>query len=107
MDEIAIISGPNGAGKTTAAQLLVPQGLEIREFVDADEIARGLSPFNPEHATLVAGRLMLERIFLSIFDQWRRLASGNPAAGVNRLFTFEPSTSTYLTNRTRTRAPEV
>ena len=62
MDEIVIIGGPNGAGKTTAAQLLVPQGLEISEFVNADEIARGLSPFNPEHAALAAGRLMLERI---------------------------------------------
>ena len=62
MDEIVIIGDPNGAGNTTAAQLLVPQGLEIREFVNADEIARGLSPFNPEHAALIAGRLMLERI---------------------------------------------
>lgn len=62
MDEIVIIGGPNGAGKTTAAQLLVPQSLEIPEFVNADEIARGVSPFNPEHAALVAGRLMLQRI---------------------------------------------
>jgi predicted ABC-type ATPase len=62
VDDIVIIAGPNGAGKTTAAQLLVPRGLEISEFVNADEIARGLSPFNPEHAALVAGRLMLERI---------------------------------------------
>ncbi|HMA71938.1 MAG TPA: zeta toxin family protein [Xanthobacteraceae bacterium] len=62
LDDIVIIGGPNGAGKTTTAQLLVPQDLEIREFVNADEIARGLSPFNPERAALVAGRLMLERI---------------------------------------------
>jgi predicted ABC-type ATPase len=62
VDEIVIIGGPNGAGKTTAAQLLVPHGLEIREFVNADEIARGLSPFNPEHAAFGAGRLMLQRI---------------------------------------------
>ena len=54
MDEIVII-GANGAGKTTAAQLLMPHGLEIREFVNADEIARGLSPFNPEHAAFGAG----------------------------------------------------
>jgi predicted ABC-type ATPase len=40
VDEIVIIGGPNGAGKTTAAQLLVPHGLGIREFVNADEIAR-------------------------------------------------------------------
>jgi predicted ABC-type ATPase len=62
VDEIVIIGGPNGAGKTTAAQILVPYGLEIREFVNADEIARGLSPFNPEHAAFAAGRLMLQRI---------------------------------------------
>ena len=62
MDEIVIIGGPNGAGKTTAAQLLVPHGLEIREFVNADEIARGLSPFNPEQTAFAAGRLMLQRI---------------------------------------------
>jgi predicted ABC-type ATPase len=62
VDEIVIIGGPNGAGKTTAAQVMVPQSLEIREFVNADEIARGLSPFDPEHAAFAAGRLMLERI---------------------------------------------
>jgi len=62
VDEIVIIGGPNGAGKTTAAQLMVPQSLEIREFVNADEIARGLSPFDPDHAALAAGRLMLARI---------------------------------------------
>jgi predicted ABC-type ATPase len=62
VDEIVIIGGPNGAGKTTAAQVMVPQSLKIHEFVNADEIARGLSPFDPEHAALAAGRLMLERI---------------------------------------------
>jgi predicted ABC-type ATPase len=46
--DIVILGGPNGAGKTTAAQVLVPRRLEIREFVNADEIARGLSPFNAE-----------------------------------------------------------
>jgi predicted ABC-type ATPase len=62
MDEIVIIGGPNGAGKTTASQFLVPQNLKIGEFVNADEIARGLSPFRPEHTALLAGRLMLERM---------------------------------------------
>jgi len=54
-----MIGGPNGAGKTTAARRLVPKGLGIREFVNADEIARGLSPFNPEGSARAAGRLML------------------------------------------------
>jgi predicted ABC-type ATPase len=62
VDDIVIIGGPNGAGKTTAAQRLVPRVLEIREFVNADEIARGLSPFNADHAAFIAGRLMLERM---------------------------------------------
>ena len=62
MKDIVIIGGPNGAGKTTAARRLVPRGLDIREFVNADEIARGLSPYNAEHAAVAAGRLMIERI---------------------------------------------
>ena len=57
-----IISGCNGAGKTTASFTILPQVLECREFVNADEIARGLSPFNPESVAVEAGRLMLQRI---------------------------------------------
>lgn len=59
---IVMLGGPNGAGKTTAAQVLVPIAYGVREFVNADEIARGLSPFNPDGAALAAGRLMLRRI---------------------------------------------
>lgn len=62
MKDIVVLSGPNGAGKTTAAQVLVPQKLGIREFVNADEIARGLSPFNAAGAAVTAGRLMIERM---------------------------------------------
>ena len=57
-----IIGGPNGAGKTTASYSVLPKILECREFVNADEIARGLSPFNPESVAIEAGRLMLSRI---------------------------------------------
>ena len=57
-----IISGPNGAGKTTASYSVLPKILQCREFVNADEIARGLSPFNPESVAIEAGRLMLNRI---------------------------------------------
>lgn len=57
-----IIAGCNGAGKTTASYTLLPQVLHVREFVNADEIARGLSPFNPEGMAIMAGKLMLERI---------------------------------------------
>ena len=57
-----IISGCNGAGKTTASYTVLPDILDCREFVNADEIARGLSPFNPDSMALEAGRLMLRRI---------------------------------------------
>jgi len=57
-----IISGPNGAGKTTASYTILPKILQCKEFVNADEIARGLSPFNPESVAIEAGRLMLKRI---------------------------------------------
>ena len=57
-----IISGCNGAGKTTASYTVLPEILDCREFVNADEIARGLSPFNPEGMAIKAGRLMLKRI---------------------------------------------
>jgi predicted ABC-type ATPase len=60
--DVVMIGGPNGAGKTTAATTLLPKMLAIREFVNADEIARGLSPFNPEGSALAAGRLMIERM---------------------------------------------
>ena len=57
-----IISGCNGAGKTTASYTVLPEILGCREYVNADEIAKGLSPFNPESVAIEAGRLMLERI---------------------------------------------
>jgi predicted ABC-type ATPase len=57
-----IIAGCNGAGKTTASFTLLPEILDCREFVNADEIARGLSPFQPEKVAIEAGRIMLHRI---------------------------------------------
>ena len=57
-----IISGCNGAGKTTASYTVLPEILNCREFVNADEIARGLSPFNPSSMAIEAGKLMLQRI---------------------------------------------
>ena len=62
MKRIYIISGSNGAGKTTASYTILPEMLECNEFVNADEIARGLSPFKPEKAAIQAGRLMLDKI---------------------------------------------
>ena len=57
-----IIAGPNGAGKTTASFNLLPDVLHCPNFVNADEIARGLSPFAPELVSFQAGRIMLQRI---------------------------------------------
>jgi len=57
-----IISGCNGAGKTTASFTILPEVLDCREFVNADEIAKGLSPFQPEKVAFEAGRIMLHRI---------------------------------------------
>ena len=59
-----IIAGCNGAGKTTASFTILPEILECKEFVNADEIAKGLSPFQPEKVAFEAGRIMLERINL-------------------------------------------
>lgn len=59
-----IIAGCNGAGKTTASYSVLPDLLDCREFVNADEIAQGLSPFNPESVAIEAGKLMLQRIQL-------------------------------------------
>jgi predicted ABC-type ATPase len=62
MKKILIIAGPNGAGKTTFAEEFLPNEAGCPEFVNADLIAAGLSPFQPDLAAFAAGRLMLERI---------------------------------------------
>lgn len=80
-----IIAGPNGAGKTTASYTILPEIFECFEFVNADEIAKGLSPFNPENVSIQSGRIMLERI-----DELVRL---------EKSFAFETTLSTrsYVT----------
>ncbi len=62
MKKLYVIAGCNGAGKTTASYTILPEILDCDEFVNADEIAKGLSPFRPEKAEIQAGRLMLQRI---------------------------------------------
>lgn len=62
MKTLYVIAGCNGAGKTTASYTILPEILNCDEFVNADEIAKGLSPFRPEKASIQAGRLMLQRI---------------------------------------------
>lgn len=62
MKKLYIIAGCNGAGKTTASYTLLPEILQCDEFINADEIAKGLSPFKPDRAGIQAGRLMLKKI---------------------------------------------
>jgi len=57
-----IIAGPNGAGKTTFATKFLPLYADCRTFINADLIAHGLSPFDPNAGMIRAGRLVLERI---------------------------------------------
>ena len=59
---LLIIAGPNGAGKTTTAMHLLPNVLHIKHFVNADLIAKGLSPFDPAEADWTAAKIMVERM---------------------------------------------
>ncbi len=60
--ELLIIAGPNGAGKTTFINTYLPEYTNVREFVNADLIAKGISPFEPEGAMIEAGRILLTRV---------------------------------------------
>ena len=62
MAQLYVIAGCNGAGKTTASYFVLPEMLNCKEFVNADEIAKGLSPFQPDKVAIEAGRIMLNRI---------------------------------------------
>jgi predicted ABC-type ATPase len=77
---IYIIAGCNGAGKTTASFTILPEIIECKEFVNADEIAKGVSPFQPEKVAFEAGRIMLNRI--------------NDLLKSNESFAFETTLST-------------
>ncbi|MBK7886176.1 MAG: AAA family ATPase [Bacteroidetes bacterium] len=75
-----IIAGCNGSGKTTASFTILPEMINCKEFVNADEIAKGISPFQPEKIAFEAGRLMLNRI--------------NELLYLNESFAFETTLST-------------
>lgn len=75
-----IIAGCNGAGKTTASFTILPQILNCKEFVNADEIAKGLSPFQPEKVSFEAGRIMIKRL--------------NELLEINQNFAFETTLAT-------------
>ena len=60
--QIVVFGGPNGAGKTTAAMSKLADYLDITQYVNADEIARALSPLDPGSVSIAAGRIMLQRL---------------------------------------------
>ena len=90
--KVVVIAGPNGAGKSTAAPYLLKQALGILEFVNADQIAVGLSAYSPETVSFEAGRIMLRRL--------RELAAGN----VNFAFESTLSSRTFARFLTRCKA---
>ena len=69
MANLYLIAGCNGAGKTTASYTILPEMLNCKEFVNADSIASGLSPFKPESVSFEAGRIMLKRIYQLIGEK--------------------------------------
>ena len=69
MPNLYVIAGCNGAGKTTASYTILPEMLNCQEFINADEIAKGLSPFDPDRATIEAGRIMLTKVKKNLKDQ--------------------------------------
>src|SRR5438094_8898063 len=62
MPTLYIIAGPNGVGKTTFADRYLPEEAKQLEFVNADLIARGLSPYDPDSVAIEAGKIALKRI---------------------------------------------
>lgn len=95
---IFILAGPNGAGKTTTAQAFVPDLLNIYEFINADEIARGLAPLNPESVSLAASKLMIKRL-RELLASEKSFAFETTAAGTNYLkYLKEAQTLKYQIN---------
>jgi predicted ABC-type ATPase len=88
MPEAIILGGPNGAGKTSWALRHLRPTLGISEFVNADEIARGLSPLNAEGAAFAAGRLLVERIH-TLADAGQSFAFETTCAGRGHIRLFE------------------
>lgn len=77
-----IIAGPNGAGKTTFAEKFLPVEAECLNFINADLIAKGIAPFNPERVALEAGKLFLKRMN-SIVSNRESFAFETTLSGLN------------------------
>ena len=85
MPTLYIIAGPNGVGKTTFANRYLPDEARQLEFVNADLIAKGLSPFDPDSVSIEAGKIALKRMRELIAEKigftWETTMSGRTAAG--------------------------
>ena len=85
MPTLYIIAGPNGVGKTTFADRYLPDEARQLEFVNADLIARGLSPYDPGSVSIEAGKIALKRIRELIEHRigftWETTMSGRTAVG--------------------------
>ena len=85
MPTLYVIAGPNGVGKTTFADRYLPQTIRELEFVNADLIARGISPYAPDSAVMEAGRMAITRIRHLISEKrsftWETTMSGRTAVG--------------------------
>ncbi len=86
MPTLILIAGPNGAGKTTFAREILTTDLKGMRFLNADEIARGLSPFDPASVAFKAGRLLIREIKEMIGNQssfaLESTISGTAQAGI-------------------------
>lgn len=79
---ILMIAGPNGAGKTTMTLELIRSCALFYEFINADEIARGLAPKHPESMALTASKLMIKRL-KELLDDNKSFAFETTASGTN------------------------
>ena len=91
MPSLYVIAGPNGAGKTTFIKRFAPRELALLDFINADEIARGLAPLAPERELLEAGRLVLER-FRRFVDERRDFCLFDAASSMGEGLPFGCST---------------
>jgi predicted ABC-type ATPase len=80
--KILMIAGPNGAGKTTMTLELIRSCSMLYEFINADEIARGLAPKHPESMALTASKLMIKRL-KELLDADQSFAFESTASGTN------------------------
>jgi hypothetical protein len=101
MPTLILIAGPNGAGKTTFAKEFLPNEASCMRFLNADEIARGLSPLDPNAAAIHAGRLLLSE-FQRLLQKRADFAlestlSGKPTSAISRKQKRSATRSNFIT----------